>query len=133
MLDYEDELDLSTDSMDVYAIQVQHDEVMYIEFDPKENCFYNSCGMQIIDIFDMITPNDLLLFRSDPFKHSYFQHRNQPQTLCKLYIITEEIQEAMSEIDTKPCTLEERNICWAMSDKRTFTNPPCNVCRMNYN
>lgn len=45
---------------------MKYDAMLYLMFFPSENIFLDDCGMQIQNIFKMITPNDLYLYRQDP-------------------------------------------------------------------
>ena len=53
---------------DVYRDDDQYREVIEIEYDADENSFYDQCGIHIINIFEMLTPSNLLLFRKNPQK-----------------------------------------------------------------
>lgn len=41
-------------------------DLCYIYYDPESNAFYDEDGAQIDNIFELITPNDLYLYRHDP-------------------------------------------------------------------
>lgn len=69
---------------DVYRDDDQYREVIEIEYDADENSFYDQCGIHIINIFEMLTPSNLLLFRKNPQKFYEFPHRDNKQVLCKL-------------------------------------------------
>lgn len=51
---------------DVYNDDDQYIEIINIEYDAEENSFYDQCGIHITNVLEMITPNDLLLFRQNP-------------------------------------------------------------------
>ena len=59
--------------------------VLYIRWDEKENVFYDTCGFMIGNIFEMITPNDVYLFRQDHGNCS-FPHREDRNVLCEIII-----------------------------------------------
>ena len=40
--------------------------ILYFDFDPGENVFYDKDGLMVDSILEFITPNDLYLFRQDP-------------------------------------------------------------------
>lgn len=59
-------------------------DVMVIYHDPDKNIFLDSdCGYIIPNIFEMITPNDLYLYRNDPGLN-IFPHRDIPDLLCEV-------------------------------------------------
>jgi hypothetical protein len=55
--------------------------ILFIRYDPEENVFYDECGFRIRNIFEMITPNDLVLYRAN---HDYccFPCRYSRNILC---------------------------------------------------
>lgn len=59
--------------------------VFNIFYDPIENIFYNPCGIRINNIYKLITPNDLFLFRQNHNK-SIFMMKNSSNVLCKIII-----------------------------------------------
>jgi len=69
-----------------------YDEVLCIEYDPDENCFYDDDGYLIYNIFDMITPSDLVLFRFD-YDFNTFVHRHDKTTLCLINIRGEQEED----------------------------------------
>jgi len=66
--------------------QLPYHALVYVHYDRDENMFYDQCGMPIWNIFDTITPNDLLLFRHNP-ENCVFSHRDDHETLC--WILTD--------------------------------------------
>lgn len=62
-------------------------QVLYIYWSEKENIFYDTQGIQIPNIFDMVTPNDIFLFRQDP-GYCTFPYRHNNLILCE--ILTDE-------------------------------------------
>jgi len=68
----------------------EYKEVLYIEYIPIENSFYDEGGFHIDNILDIITPNDLLLFRND-YDFKYFTHRFNKDVLCIISVSDEYI------------------------------------------
>jgi hypothetical protein len=62
-----------------------YDEILYFFYDPRDNIFCDQFGFIVLNIFEMITPNDLLLFKED---HGYciFPHRHSNNILCEILI-----------------------------------------------
>lgn len=61
-----------------------YDAILYIDYDPVQNSFYDECGQHIVNILELITPNNLYLFKKRPEEYSYFTHRDNPNVVCKL-------------------------------------------------
>ena len=59
--------------------------VLYFEYDPVENAFYDQCGVRIANMLSNLTPNDLYLFRHD-YGNCIFRHRYDRDYLCEIYI-----------------------------------------------
>lgn len=38
---------------------------IFLFYDDEKNCFYNTAGIIVVNIFAIITPNDLYLFHQD--------------------------------------------------------------------
>lgn len=57
----------------------------HIYYDGVENVFYDSCGKRIINILEILTPNDLFLFRSNQ-ENCVFAMRDDWQVSCKIVI-----------------------------------------------
>jgi hypothetical protein len=57
--------------------------IYYIYYSKSENMFYDPCGILIENIFEIITPNDLFLFRKNPRKNK-FPMRDEPYILCEI-------------------------------------------------
>jgi len=55
---------------------------LFVCYDPDENMFYDRYG-SLINILEMITPNDLFLFRQDP-GYCTFPHRKNNKILCEI-------------------------------------------------
>jgi hypothetical protein len=62
-------------------------KMMFIFYDEVMNCFYNTRGERIQNIFSILTPGDLLLFRNDPgcctFRTPF------PQVVCEICTMEE--------------------------------------------
>lgn len=67
--------------------QMGYDGLLYFSYDSKENVFYDPCGIRVINIFEIITPNDLFLFRQNP-RYCLFPYIENKFILC--VIITDE-------------------------------------------
>lgn len=67
------------------------ESVILIIYDPEKNRFYDISGELIYNIFEMITPNDLRIFRNDP-NTTWFYHR----TITHMYV---EIIEPEGEME----------------------------------
>jgi hypothetical protein len=66
------------------VVMVDYVDILRLIYNKEENIFYDAdLGHQIVNIFEMITPNDLLLFKKNP-EWRYFQHRSDEHTLCEL-------------------------------------------------
>lgn len=57
--------------------------VLQIFYDKETNTFLDECGFEFVNVFEAITPNDLILYRSDP-GFSLFYHRDIPGLLCEI-------------------------------------------------
>jgi len=73
-------------------------ELEYLYYWPDKT-FTDINGYMIPNIFDFITVNDLYLFKLNPYRWCYFQHRMEPKLLC--YIILQEDQDALEEHKSK--------------------------------
>jgi hypothetical protein len=62
-----------------------YDAVLNIYWDPNENMFYDPCGIRIRNIFALVTPNDIFLFRQNP-GYCSFPCRNDRRILCEISI-----------------------------------------------
>lgn len=51
--------------MNELIYKMGYDAILYLTYEPEENTFYDECGFRIVNIFEIISPNDLLLFRHD--------------------------------------------------------------------
>lgn len=67
--------------------QMGYDGILYFSYDSEENMFYDQCGIRVTNIFEVITPNNLFLFRQDP-GYCIFPHRDDNRILCE--ILTDE-------------------------------------------
>lgn len=59
-----------------------YDGVLYFELDLETNLFYDQCGMRVDDMFEILTPNDLYLFRESNVDSLIFRHRHDRNILC---------------------------------------------------
>jgi hypothetical protein len=62
---------------------MNYDEVLYLSFNSDENIFYDECGKRIANIFELITPNNLFLFRQNP-RYCLFPYIEDSHILCKI-------------------------------------------------
>jgi len=63
-------------SLDVYAsIHLENPFFLQVFHCMEENFFLDECGQPIHNIFELITPNDLFLYREDP-GHNIFPLRD---------------------------------------------------------
>lgn len=58
-------------------------EILYLYYDSIENTFYDDCGQRIDNIFELIRPNDLYLFRHDP-GNVLFPYIHVPGLWCEI-------------------------------------------------
>ena len=63
--------------------QGRYTKLVYIVYQPHVNMFYDYRGKRLSNVFELITPNDLYLYRHDP-GNSIFPHRSKPDTLCEI-------------------------------------------------
>ena len=68
----------------------KYKKIVYIIYSPGLNMFYDLRGKRLSNVFELITPNDLYLYKNDP-GITLFPHRSKPNTLCEL--VTAEILE----------------------------------------
>lgn len=59
------------------------DPIELVVYRPEENRFYDVFGRLLYNIFEMITPNDLLTFRDDP-GNTMFRHREKVRTFVEI-------------------------------------------------
>jgi len=60
-----------------------YDGVLQFFYDSEENIFYDQCGQIVINIFEVLTPNDIFLFKQDP-GYNVFSHRDNNRILCEI-------------------------------------------------
>jgi hypothetical protein len=65
------------------------ENVTYILYYEVDNIFTDMDGNIIYNIFDMITPNDLLLFRDDPGNNSFCMKSDRDK-ICEIITIPED-------------------------------------------
>ena len=58
-------------------------KLIRILYDRCLNIFYDIAGRRLTNVFELITPNDLYLYRNDP-GNSIFPHVNEPYTMCEI-------------------------------------------------
>jgi len=108
---------------DVYKNNARREGIEYLEFDRYTNIFYDQCGMQIPNIYEYITPNDLFLYKKN--KNScYFIHRNNPNIVCKIF----EGDLYDQELHHISCSRSGRGGCWFSSDQETDRESICRAC-----
>jgi hypothetical protein len=59
--------------------------ILTVFYNPIENIFYDQCGIRIINIFEIITPNDLFLFKHDN-NNCYFRMKDEPYIICEIMV-----------------------------------------------
>ena len=57
--------------------------VLQFFYDSEENIFYDQCGQIVTNIFEVLTPNDIFLFKQDP-GYNVFPHRDNNRILCEI-------------------------------------------------
>jgi len=67
----------------------EYDGTYYIFWDEQANMFYDPCGIRIINIFDLVTPNEIFLFRYNPKNFCAFPMKGEPRTVC-IFVTNEE-------------------------------------------
>jgi len=105
----------------------QYEAMLYIEYDADENSFYDECEIHIVNIFDIITPNDLLLFRKFPQTYSYFTTRNDSKIICKL--IMNGVSTNYEKNCIIPCNFSSRGGCWFSDSEKNAREEICSACR----
>jgi len=73
--------------------------ILYFWWDEENNMFYDECGQLVINIFEMVTPNDLLLFKKD---HGYclFPHRETKGILCE-FVTDDDMKDILYYYESK--------------------------------
>jgi hypothetical protein len=59
-------------------------------YDVEKNIFLDEDGQVVKNIFELITPNDLYLFRHLEKEYVVFRHRFLKNVVCEIYMPTEE-------------------------------------------
>lgn len=59
------------------------DPIIYIFYDSKQNFFIDVYGRPIYNIFELLTPQDILLYKNDP-GYSLFHARQRPDILVEI-------------------------------------------------
>lgn len=60
-----------------------YNKLIRILYSRHINMFYDIAGRRITNVFELITPNDLYLYRHDP-GNSIFTHVSEPHTMCEI-------------------------------------------------
>lgn len=70
-------------------LEDQFQEIIYLWWDPRDNAFYDPHGARLSNIFELVTPNDILLFRND---HGYntFPYVKDKTVLCEINVLDDE-------------------------------------------
>lgn len=63
-------------------------EILYLYYDSSENTFYDECGQRIDNIFELIRPKDLYLFRNDP-GNTLFPYIHEKGIWCEIVDLEE--------------------------------------------
>jgi len=63
----------------------EYDAILSLSYDPVENAFYDDCGFRIINILEVIAPNDIFLFRKD-HERNLIVDREYPRILYEITI-----------------------------------------------
>ena len=61
----------------------RYSELVQIYWDSNDNSFWSLTGDPIENIFELVTPSDLYMFRRDP-GYSIFTHRSNQRILCEI-------------------------------------------------
>ena len=107
--------------------QESYDTILYIEYDPVQNSFYDECGKHITNIFELITPNNLYLFRQKPEEYSYFTHRNNSNVVCKF--IMNGVYTNEEDYSFMPCQFSSGGGCQFSDNSETYRKEICAACR----
>lgn len=70
-------------SKNIISLKPSTPPVYKVFHDKIENIFLDECGKELINIFELITPNDLYLYTEDP-GYTIFPHRDDPGLLCEI-------------------------------------------------
>lgn len=63
------------------SIVKEYAEALYLYYDPLENSFVDDDGFHIDNILAILTPLDLLLFKTD-YDYNIFPHRGIKNAIC---------------------------------------------------
>lgn len=72
------------------------DGILYFIYDSIGNTFYDQYGVRVINILEFLTPNDLFLFKNDPW-YCIFPHRDNYRIMCEILTDGEEYFFDMGE------------------------------------
>lgn len=61
-------------------------DVLFLIYYPEENIFYDECGMRVTNILEMLTPNDLFMFKRFPRDYYIFTDRSNKNITCYLLV-----------------------------------------------
>jgi len=68
---------------DQLLYQIGWDGILQFFYDSEENTFYDQCGIRVANIFEVLTPNDIFLFKQDP-GYNVFRHRDDSRIMCEI-------------------------------------------------
>ena len=70
--------------MDKY-VEMGYDHVIYIFYDSRLNIFYDDNRSEIHYIFELLTPNDIMLFKKD-YERNIFRDREDRKTMVEILV-----------------------------------------------
>lgn len=56
----------------------------FVFYYPRDNTYTDGEGREILDIFEVLSPVDLELFKERPYGNVHFLHRNKKNTLVEV-------------------------------------------------
>jgi hypothetical protein len=62
-----------------------YDMIMYIFYDSVLNIFYDINGLEVHYLFELLTPNDIMLFKQD-HEHNIFMNREDRRTMIEILV-----------------------------------------------
>lgn len=66
---------------DYLYIPEDFDDIIELEYDPDENSFYDEWGFHINDIYTMLNPQDVMLFKNDYYINT-FNYKGNKNVIC---------------------------------------------------
>ena len=103
------------------------DDMMFLHYYPDENIFYDECGKQIENIFEILTADDLLLFKKDP-RRKYFVYCKNKHVLCKILIKDGEGEDYHEERMDLHYDIYNGFGCWFFDHEKGFKRTICESC-----